>query len=426
MRIKGFAAAFSLLALYLAWHASYDFEDSPADELPLAIAQAQGASEGAAAASEAGSLPAWKALVSASAPARGASALHAAPVPSSAPSPASAPSVASASALLSSAPSVSALVKRGEYLARAGNCIGCHTADKSRPFAGGVPMGTPFGRLYTPNITPDLDTGIGRWTDADFVRAMQQGIGKRGEHLYPAFPYAEYTRMTERDVLAIRAYLNTLTPIRYTPPRGELSFPFNQRWLMSFWNLFNFREGRFVPDPKQSPQWNRGAYLVEGLAHCEECHTPRNLTLGLKSSDRFAGAVKAGWRALNITPDKTDGIGNWSDEDIVRYLSQGAVPGRAKAAGPMGDVVANSTRYLTPDDLRAIAVYLRSLPPIAGGQTRPRDRWGRPADDARRSRGTRAMDADAALRRSEGGRGGGRPRETAPVPALSTGGREAT
>jgi mono/diheme cytochrome c family protein len=288
------------------------------------------------------------------------------------------------------------LVKRGEYLARAGDCMACHTADKGRPYAGGVPIGTPFGTLYAPNITPDPETGIGRWTDADFVRAMQEGIGKSGEHLYPAFPYTEYTRLTERDVLAIRAYLNTLAPIRYTPPRNELNFPFNQRWLMFFWKLINFDEGRFVPDPKQSPQWNRGAYLVEGLAHCEECHTPRNFTQGLKSSERFSGAVQAGWRAFNITPDKAGGIGNWSDEDMVRYLATGAVPGRAHAAGPMADVVADSTQYLTPEDLRSIAVYLRSVPPISGGQTHPRDQWGRPADDVKRLRGTRVTGVDGA------------------------------
>nr|WP_242539086.1 cytochrome c [Trinickia acidisoli] len=366
MRMAGLAAAFSVFALYLAWHASNDRETSPADELPLSIAQAQGASEVA------------------TARASGANAASAAAVSSA----------ANASAPMDA--DTADLVKRGEYLARAGDCIACHTADKSRPFAGGLPIGTPFGTLYTPNITPDPDTGIGRWTDADFVRAMQQGIGKGGEHLYPAFPYAEYTRVTERDVLAIRAYLNTLTPIRYTPPRNELSFPFNQRWLMFFWNLFNFHEGRFVPDPKQSPQWNRGAYLVEGLAHCEECHTPRNFMQGLKSSDRFSGEVQAGWHAFNITPDKAGGIGNWSDDDVAHYLATGVVPGRANAAGPMGDVVENSTQYLTSDDLRSMAVYLRSVPPIAGGQTRARDQWGRPADDVLRLRGTRVTGVDGA------------------------------
>jgi mono/diheme cytochrome c family protein len=354
LRMAGFAAAFSLFALYLAWHASHSREALPADELPVSVAQAQGASE-----------------------------------------------VASGGASESNGGSVAAdagstdLVKRGEYLARVGDCIACHTADKSRPFAGGLPIGTPFGTLYTPNITPDPDTGIGRWSNADFLRAMQEGVGKGGEHLYPAFPYPEYTRVAERDLLAIRAYLNTLTPIRYTPPRNELSFPFNQRWVLFFWKLFNFHEGRFTPDPKQSPQWNRGAYLVQGLAHCEECHTPRNFMQGLKSSDRFSGEVQAGWHAFNITPDKAGGIGNWSDDDLVHYLATGVAP-IANAAGPMADVVANSTQYLTPEDLQSISVYLRSVPPVSGGQTHARDQWGRPADDVKRLRGTRVAGVDGA------------------------------
>jgi mono/diheme cytochrome c family protein len=282
-----------------------------------------------------------------------------------------------------------ALLKRGEYLARAGDCVACHTADKGGPFAGGLPINTPFGTIYTPNITSDPDTGIGRWTDADFLRAMHEGIGKSGERLYPAFPYAEYTKVTDGDVLAIRAYLNTLAPIRYTPPRNELSFPFNQRWLMVFWNMFNFKEGRFVPDPQKSAEWNRGAYLVEGLAHCEECHTPRNLTQGLKTSERFSGAELSGWHAYNITPDKNAGVGGWTDAELTQYLATGAVHGRANAAGPMADVVQNSTQYMTPEDLRSMVTYLRAVPAQGGGDARPRDSFGKPASqDVTAMRGT--------------------------------------
>ncbi|MDN7184175.1 cytochrome c [Caballeronia sp. SEWSISQ10-4 2] len=281
------------------------------------------------------------------------------------------------------------LIKRGEYLARAGDCVACHTADKGRPFAGGLPINTPFGTIYTPNITSDPDTGIGRWTDADFVRAMHEGIGKSGERLYPAFPYAEYTKVTDSDVLAIRTYLNTLTPIHYTPPRNELSFPFNQRWLMVFWNMFNFKEGRFVPDPQQSAEWNRGAYLVGGLAHCEECHTPRNFTQGLKTSERFSGAELSGWHAFNITPDKNAGVGAWTDDELTQYLAAGVAHGRANAAGPMADVVQNSTQYMTPEDLRSMVVYLRSVPAQSGGDTRPRDSFGKPTSvDITAMRGT--------------------------------------
>jgi len=281
------------------------------------------------------------------------------------------------------------LIKRGEYLARAGDCVACHTADKGRPFAGGLPISTPFGTIYTPNITSDPDTGIGRWSDADFLRAMHEGLGKGGERLYPAFPYAEYTKVTDSDVLAIRAYLNTLTPIHYAPPRNELSFPFNQRWLMVFWNMFNFKEGRFVPDPQQSAEWNRGAYLVGGLAHCEECHTPRNVMQGLKTSERFSGAELSGWHAFNITPDKTAGIGGWTDDELTQYLATGVAHGRANAAGAMADVVQNSTQYMTPEDLGSIVVYLRSVPAQSGGDIHPRDSFGKPTNaDVTAMRGT--------------------------------------
>ena len=404
LRMAGAAAAFSIFALYLAWYASMELEASSADEVPFAAAQAQGASEmGVAGAAHAGATVGASGAVGSSGHSAGAAistnaasasaAVQASGAAAAGPSGGSGAEAAGAALTNDIAAD---MVRRGEYLTRVGDCAACHTADPSRPFAGGLAMSTPFGTLYTPNITPDPDTGIGRWTNADFLRAMQRGIGKTGEHLYPAFPYTEYTRVTEPDLLAIRAYLNTLAPVRYTPPRNELNFPFNQRWLMFFWKLFNFREGRFVPDPKQSPEWNRGAYLVEGLAHCEECHTPRNFMQGLKSDGRLSGAVQAGWRAYNITPDKAGGIGNWSDGDVEHYLSTGGAPGRANAAGPMADVVADSTQYLTSEDLRSIGVYLRSVPPVSGGQTRARDQWGRPADDVKGLRGTRIAGVDGA------------------------------
>lgn len=340
-RVATLAAAFALFALYVAWHEAHGPVAQHSDELPILQAHADDSSQaldGAAALTVAAS---------------------------------------------------SDLVKRGEYLARAGDCVACHTADKTRPYAGGLAINTPVGTIVTPNITPDSDTGIGRWSDADFLRAMHEGVGKSGERLYPAFPYVEYTKVTDQDVLAMRAYLNTLTPIHYTPPGNSLTFPFNQRWLMVFWNLFNFTEGRFVPDPKQSAEWNRGAYLVQGLAHCEECHTPRNFMQGLKSNSRFSGEVQAGWHAYNITPDKNSGVGNWRDGELVSYLSTGAAPGRANAAGPMAEVVSDSTQYLTRVDLGSIVTYLRSAPPISGGEVRARDQWGHPAaDDVTALRGT--------------------------------------
>jgi mono/diheme cytochrome c family protein len=336
MSVATLAAAFSLFALYIVWLEVYGASTLRGDESPLAEAVARGPLQ-----------------------------------------PGGADSVE--------------LVKRGEYLARAGDCIACHTSDSGRPFAGGVAIGTPFGTIYTPNITPDPDTGIGQWSDADFLRAMHEGIGKAGERLYPAFPYPSYTKATDRDVLAIRAYLNTVAPIHFTPPANELTFPFNQRWLMFFWNLFNFDEGRFVPDPKQSAEWNRGAYLVDGLAHCGECHTPRNFMQGLKSHERFSGAVQAGWHAFNITPDKVSGIGNWSAAEVAAYLATGVAQGRANAAGPMAQVVEDSTQYLSGEDLRSIAVYLRALPPVRGGlssdQAQARETHGAPASDVTVLRG---------------------------------------
>jgi mono/diheme cytochrome c family protein len=251
--IATLAALFSLFALYIAWLEVHRAEAPPEDDSPFAQAVARG--------------PALPGSVSGG-----------------------------------------DIVKRGEYLARAGACLSCHTADKSRPFAGGVALRTPFGTIYTPNLTPDAATGIGQWSDDDFLRAMHEGIGRTGERLYPAFPYTAYTKLADRDVLAIRAYLKTLTPIHSVPPPNQLVFPFGQRGLMLFWNLFNFNEGRFVPDPKQSPEWNRGAYLVEGLGH-----------------------------------------------------------GRTHAAAPVVPALHDDALLLSREDLRSIAVYLRSLPSSQGG-----------------------------------------------------------
>ncbi|WP_244816828.1 cytochrome c [Caballeronia sp. Lep1P3] len=258
--------------------------------------------------------------------------------------------------------------------------MACHTADPARPFAGGRAIATRFGTFYTPNITSDRATGIGAWTDAQFVRAMREGIGRHGERLYPAFPYTAYTRLSDSDVLAMRAYLATVPPVRYTPPRHALAFPFDQRWLMAVWNAFNFSPGRFVPDPAKSAQWNRGAYLVDALGHCGQCHTPRNLLGGLKDGERLGGATVAGWRAGNLTPARVAGIGAWRDDELLRYLATGAAPGRAYAVGPMAEVVANSTQFLSGDDLRAMVVYLRSMPVVAGDERAP-SRWsfGQPA-----------------------------------------------
>ncbi|VXB81907.1 putative Gluconate 2-dehydrogenase (acceptor) [Burkholderia sp. 8Y] len=299
------------------------------------------------------------------------------------------------------APARAANVARGEYLVRAGGCMACHTADAARPFAGGRAMPTRFGIFYTPNITSDRATGIGAWTDAQFVRAMREGIGRNGEHLYPTFPYTAYTRLSDGDVLAMRAYLATVPPVRYAPPPHALRFPFNWRWLMIAWNAFNFSPGRFVPDPGKRAEWNRGAYLVEALAHCGQCHTPRNVLGGLKNGERLGGATVAGWRAGNLTPERVAGIGAWRDDELLRYLASGAAPGRAYAIGPMAEVVASGTQFLTGDDLRAMVTYLRSMP-VVGAQSGARSRWG---FGAAAQTDITTLDAVGAFERRSGGSG---------------------
>ncbi|HEX2335482.1 MAG TPA: cytochrome c [Hyphomicrobiaceae bacterium] len=255
------------------------------------------------------------------------------------------------------------LVARGEYLARAADCEACHSAPGGKPFAGGLPFKLPMiGTIYSTNITPDQETGIGTWSDEDFLKALHRGIGKDGKHLYPAFPYPSYALMTDGDVLAIKAYLLTLKPIKNTPPANDVSFPFNQRYLMMFWNTLFKPSHRFRPNADQPADWNRGAYLVEALGHCGDCHTPRNILFGLNNKRKFAGAIIQGWKAYNITPDRDWGIGSWSDEQLEGYLSTGHALGRGSAGGPMSEVVDNSLRHLSAPDLKAIVTYLKSVP----------------------------------------------------------------
>jgi mono/diheme cytochrome c family protein len=257
------------------------------------------------------------------------------------------------------------LVARGKYLATAADCASCHTAPGGKPFAGGLAFNLPFGTLYTPNITPDVDTGIGAWNDADFLRAVHKGISRDGTRLYPAFPFASYTYLTDEDVLAIKAYLFSLPAVHNMPPQSKLVFPFSQRWLMAIWSLFFNPSERFHPNADQSPDWNRGAYLVEALAHCGECHTPRNLMQALNNRRKFSGAITAGWRAYNITSSGKSGIANWNDAALAQYLISGHADGHGTATGPMGEAVDLSLSQLAPDDIHAIVVYLRSVPAIS-------------------------------------------------------------
>jgi len=257
------------------------------------------------------------------------------------------------------------VIKRGEYLTRAADCTACHTAKGGVPFAGGLAFKLPFGTIYSPNITADKETGIGSWSDAQFLNALHRGVDDEGERLYPAMPYASYTHMTDADALAIKAYLFSLTPVHQENIEDSLSFPFNQRWLLGLWNTFFNEDRRFEPNTAQSAEWNRGAYLVEALAHCGECHTPRNLAFALDNRKKFAGAVTAGWRAYNISDDRPTGVGDWKAADLEQYLSTGHAEGHGTAAGPMGEAVDASFRYLVPSDIHAIVVYLRTIPAVS-------------------------------------------------------------
>jgi len=255
-------------------------------------------------------------------------------------------------------------IERGEYLARAGDCVACHTAANGRAFAGGRDMPTPFGSLFVPNITPDDETGIGRWSSDDFYRMMHTGVSRDGSLLYPAMPFASYTKVTRADSDAIFAYLMSVPPVRQANRPHELRFPFNNRDLLLGWRTLYFKEGEFVADPAQSSEWNRGAYLVQGLGHCAMCHTAINALGGSSESKAFEGGMipNQNWYAPSLTSNREAGLGNWEIQDIADLLQVGASK-RGTVYGPMAEVVYNSLQYLSDADARAMAVYLKALPP---------------------------------------------------------------
>jgi mono/diheme cytochrome c family protein len=260
-----------------------------------------------------------------------------------------------------------ALVEKGRYLAAAGDCAACHTREGGEEFAGGRALDTPFGKIYAPNITSDQKTGIGAWTRADFRRALHHGQGKNGENLYPAFSYPYYARVTAEDADAIYAYMRTVPAVSYDAPKNELGFPFNIRLLLKGWNLLHFRGGEYKPDKSKSAEWNRGAYLVEGLGHCGACHTPKNIIGGDRNYRRLQGGVLEGWYASDLTGNKITGLGNWSEQDIVDFLKTG-INTHSSAYGGMAEVVRLSTSKLTDEDLKAMAVYLKSIPDAGNRQ----------------------------------------------------------
>ena len=253
-------------------------------------------------------------------------------------------------------------IERGRYLTIAGDCAGCHTdTGGGQPFAGGRPIETPFGSVIASNITPDPETGIGAWTDEEFARAVAQGIGRNGVHLYPAMPYPYYARISHDDVLAIRAYLATLQPVKNRTGGDTLPFPLDIRVGMAAWNQLFYRPGEFQPVPGKGADWNRGAYLVEGLMHCGACHTPKNVLGGDKTSEPLQGGTLQAWFAPDITDAAGPGLASWTVDDIVVYLKTGHNRFSA-ATGPMGEEVQHSSSQMTDADLRAVAAYLKDQP----------------------------------------------------------------
>jgi len=250
---------------------------------------------------------------------------------------------------------------RGKALTDAGDCASCHTADPAKPFAGGKRIDTPFGAIYSPNLTPDRDTGLGAWSDDEFYRALRFGVAPDGSGYYPAFPYPNFTKLTRQDILAIRAYLATLTPVRNTPRAPELRWPLNYRVVMRGWNWLFFKPGILMPDQQKSAEWNRGRYLVEGAGHCGACHTPKNMFGADKSGQAYGGNRVAGMFAPRLDAAERSGLKSWSVEDITEYLQSGR-NGRSHAGELMSEVVVNSTSKMSDADVRAIAVYLKDLP----------------------------------------------------------------
>jgi mono/diheme cytochrome c family protein len=299
-------------------------------------------------------------------------------------------------------------IARGAYLARAGDCMACHTARGGVPYAGGRALDTPFGRLVAPNITPEPTTGIGSWTPDDFWRALHNGKSKDGRLLYPAFPYTAYTKVTRPDADALFAYLRSLPPVRQPNTPHALAFPYNQQLTLAGWRLLYFKPGVQQADAAKDARWNRGAYLVEGLGHCAACHSTRN-RLGATDSTLGGGLIPTiGWYAPSLTSEAEAGLGKWSEAHIVQLLGTGVAPG-ASVTGPMAEVVAQSLQFLNQDDLGAMAVYLKSLPAAPAGE---RPAAPRPSEQEMQA-GAKLFGQHCATCHGERGEGKG------PYPALS-------
>jgi mono/diheme cytochrome c family protein len=263
------------------------------------------------------------------------------------------------------------VVARGAYLAKVGDCVACHSAPKGKPFAGGLPMATPLGKIYATNITPDPDTGIGTWSEADFDKALREGVSKDGHNLYPAMPYTAYAKVRDDDVKALYAYfMKGVAPVRQENRASDIPFPLNMRWPLKFWNMVFLDKGVYRDKDGKDVEWNHGAYLIQGLGHCSTCHTPRGFAFQEKASDEsgsawLTGGLLDGWFASNLTGEPNVGLGRWSEAELTGFLKTGA-NAHASAFGSMTDVINNSTQAMSDEDVAAMSHYLKSLGPAGG------------------------------------------------------------
>lgn len=287
------------------------------------------------------------------------------------------------------------LIAKGKYLAIAADCGACHTApNQGTEMSGGYIISSPLGNIVASNITPSKSAGIGDYTEQDFVKAVRQGINKQGQHLYPAMPYTSYAKISDADMHALYVYfMHGVKPDDNVPPQTYLPFPFNIRSSMYFWNRLFADNKPFIPLKDKTEQVNRGDYLVNALAHCDTCHTPRNALMGQNNDLALSGGSLGSWYAPNITPDKQAGIGNWSDADIAQYLKTGHVAGKAQAAGPMAEAVEHSLQHLSNDDINAMVAYLRQIPAVSQPVNASRDQMGKPATDEAALRAVKNPDA---------------------------------
>jgi len=293
------------------------------------------------------------------------------------------------SAVAADSSSPQELIAKGEYLAIAADCGACHTSPKGgAAMSGGYGIQSPLGTIFASNITPSKVAGIGNYTEQDFARAVRQGINKQGQYLYPAMPYTSYSRITDSDIQALYAYfMHGVAAVDVKAPETHLPFPFNIRSSMALWNTLFSTNKPFTAEESASAQVNRGNYLVNALAHCDTCHTPRNALMGQDDSKALSGGSLGSWYAPNITPDKTSGIGSWSGEDLAQYLKTGHLAGKAQAAGPMAEAVEHSLQHLSSADIEATVAYLKQIPAVNTGGSQSRDSYGAASSTEQQMRG---------------------------------------